>query len=60
MKVLGAPLGHPSFVQAFLVKKIEDQRTLQDPFNFACRFPSIMAASVALCSSEGELFVAGG
>ena len=30
MKVLGAPLGHPSFVQAFLVKKIEDQRTLLD------------------------------
>ena len=30
MKVLGAPLGHPSFVEAFLVKKIEDQRTLLD------------------------------
>ena len=27
---MGAPLGHPSFVQAFLVKKIEDQRILMD------------------------------
>ena len=30
MKVSGAPLGRPSFVHAFLVKKIEDQRTLLD------------------------------
>ena len=27
---LGTPFGHPSFVEAFLVKKIEDQRILLD------------------------------
>ena len=30
MKVLGAPLGHPAFVEAFLEKKIAEQRILLD------------------------------
>ena len=30
MEVLGAPLGHPAFVEAFLEKKIAEQRILLD------------------------------
>ena len=54
MKVLGAPFGHPSFVETFLVK-VAEQRTLLD------RIPLVadLQASWLLCR-KGKLFVSGG
>ena len=56
MKVLGAPLGHPAFVEAFLVKKIAEQRILLD------RIPLVadLQASWLLllhCASAGSNFL---
>ena len=58
MKILGTPLGHPSYVQSFLRAKTEDHTLLLERITGGPRLAVGMADFALLCFNESKLSVA--